>query len=98
MGGRSAGVGRARVAGGGGMRFRVPRGMRDILPEEVSRWRGVEETFRRVCALHGYEEIRTPLVEHTELFARGVGQHTDIVSKEMYTIPSRDEDGESLTL
>jgi histidyl-tRNA synthetase len=81
------------------MRFRVPRGMRDILPEEVSRWRHVEETFRHVCALHGYEEIRTPLLEHTELFTRGVGQHTDIVSKEMYTIPARDGDeGESLTL
>jgi histidyl-tRNA synthetase len=73
--------------------------MRDILPEETLRWRGVEETFRRVCALHGYEEIRTPLLEHTELFVRGVGQHTDIVSKEMYTIPARDGDeAESLTL
>jgi histidyl-tRNA synthetase len=80
------------------MRFRAPRGMHDVLPEEIPRWRSVEETFRGTCALHGYEEIRTPLLEHTELFARGVGQHTDIVSKEMYTIPPRDEEGESLTL
>lgn len=81
------------------MRFRAPRGTHDILPEEIPRWRSVEETFRRVCALHGYEEIRTPVLEQTELFVRGVGQHTDIVSKEMYTIPSRDGDEkESLTL
>jgi histidyl-tRNA synthetase len=79
------------------MRYQVPRGTHDVLPEEVARWRFVEDTFRQICLLHGYEEIRTPLFEHTELFVRGVGQHTDIVSKEMYTFSSGEE-GESFTL
>jgi histidyl-tRNA synthetase len=79
------------------MRYQVPRGTHDVMPDEVGRWRFVEETFRRICVLHGYEEIRTPLFEHTELFVRGVGQHTDIVSKEMYSFTTGEE-GESFTL
>jgi histidyl-tRNA synthetase len=81
------------------MKYQAPRGTHDILPEETPRWRYVEETFRHICALHGYQEIRTPIFEHTELFVRGVGQHTDIVSKEMYTFTPREgDDAESLTL
>jgi histidyl-tRNA synthetase len=81
------------------MKYQAPRGTNDILPEETPRWRSVEETFRQIGALHGYAEIRTPIFEHTELFVRGVGQHTDIVSKEMYTFSTgQGDEGESLTL
>jgi histidyl-tRNA synthetase len=72
------------------------RGTVDILPEEVPRWRLVEETTRAVFACYGYREIRTPIFERTELFARSVGEETDIVSKEMYTFTDRS--GESLSL
>ncbi|MCC6443148.1 MAG: histidine--tRNA ligase [Armatimonadetes bacterium] len=78
------------------MTYSRPRGTHDILPEEVGRWRHVEDTFRRLCALYGYEEIRTPIIEPTELFRRSVGEHTDLVSKEMYTFS--DPGQESLTL
>src|SRR5947208_9775546 len=83
------------------MRYRLPRGTQDILPQETPRWRYVEETFRRTCALYGYGELRTPIFEQTDLFVRSVGEHTDIVSKEMYSVvPSgaRAEDAEALTL
>jgi histidyl-tRNA synthetase len=72
------------------------RGMRDVLPEEARRWRLVETRIREVLLGHGYEEIQLPLLEFTELFARGVGESTDIVEKEMYTL--RDRDGDSITL
>jgi len=68
---------------------RVPRGTRDILPAEAEKWQKVEEKARQLCRLYRYGEIRTPLFEHTELFARGVGEETDIVSKEMYTFEDR---------
>ncbi len=84
------------------MRCQAPRGTEDVLPEQVGRWRHVEETFRRVCARYGYGELRTPTFEPTDLFVRSVGQHTDIVSKEMYSVlpssPERGERAESLTL
>jgi histidyl-tRNA synthetase len=81
------------------MKYQAPRGTNDLLPEETPRWRAVETTFRRICALHDYAEIRTPIIEHTELFVRGVGQHTDIVSKQMYTFATGEgEERESLTL
>lgn len=73
-----------------------PRGTNDILPEESYRWRALEEIIHQVCADYGYQEIRTPVFEHTELFARGVGETTDIVEKEMYTFMDRGE--RSLTL
>jgi len=73
-----------------------PRGTNDIIPGEVEKWRWVEEQFYRVCALYGYNEIRTPVFEHTELFQRGVGDTTDIVEKEMYTFTDRG--GRSITL
>lgn len=72
------------------------RGMRDILPEPGRRWRLVEDEIQRVFRAHSYEEIRLPLLEFTELFARGVGEATDIVEKEMYSLADRD--GDSLSL
>lgn len=73
-----------------------PRGTNDIIPGEVEKWRWVENQFYRVCAQYGYNEIRTPVFEHTELFQRGVGDTTDIVEKEMYTF--MDRGGRSITL
>jgi histidyl-tRNA synthetase len=72
------------------------RGMRDILPPDTDRWQWVEATAREVFRLYGYREIRLPLIERTELFARSIGAETDIVAKEMYTFPDRH--GENLTL
>lgn len=67
------------------MRYRVPRGTTDIMPEQMPRWRHLETSFRDICALFDYTEIRTPVYEHAALFLRAVGQHTDIGGKEMYT-------------
>ncbi|MBI2794349.1 MAG: histidine--tRNA ligase [Ignavibacteria bacterium] len=72
------------------------RGMKDIFGDEMSAWHYLETTFRSLSAAFGYAEFRTPLLEHTELFARGVGEGTDIVGKEMYTFADRG--GDSLTL
>ena len=74
----------------------APRGTRDILPGESGKWRKIEALARGICARFGYEEIRTPIFEHTELFLRGIGDTTDIVSKEMYTMTDRG--GRSITL
>ena len=76
--------------------FQAIRGMSDILPEQAARWRTLETTAREVLTAYGYQEIRLPLVEKTELFARSIGEVTDIVEKEMYTF--EDRNGESLTL
>ncbi len=72
------------------------RGMNDILPEETPVWRYLEETVTRLLASYGYEEIRLPILEKTELFKRSIGEVTDIVEKEMYTF--EDRNGDSLTL
>ena len=72
------------------------KGMRDILPPASGVWNFVEAAARRIFARFNYREIRTPIVEETALFARGVGEETDIVNKEMYTF--EDRDGSSLTL
>jgi histidyl-tRNA synthetase len=72
------------------------RGMRDLLPPETARWQWMEQVAREVFALYGYREIRLPLLERTELFARSIGADTDIVAKEMYSF--LDRKGESLTL
>lgn len=77
------------------MQYRAAKGMNDILPDEVRRWQALESAFRRTAELHGYSEIRTPLLEPTELFVRSVGETTDIVQKEMFTL---DHHGDSLTL
>ncbi len=78
------------------MRYATPRGTADILPRESPRWRYLEDKFREICRLYGYEELRTPTFEETELFARSIGEHTDIVGKEMYTFLDRAE--RSMTL
>lgn len=76
--------------------IRSIKGVKDILPEEVARWQTIEGAARRLSLLFGYEEIRVPIFEVTELFARSIGATTDIVEKEMYTFSDRD--GTSLTL
>jgi len=78
------------------MIVKAPRGMQDILPGDVGRWHAVEARVRDLARRYGYQEIRTPVVEHTEVFQRGVGAGTDIVDKEMYTFLDRGE--RSLTL
>jgi len=72
------------------------RGMHDILPPETARWREMERRIVGALEAYGYQEIRLPLVEHTELFARSIGEVTDIVEKEMYTF--EDRNGDSLSL
>lgn len=76
--------------------YRAIRGMVDILPDESSCWQQIERAARRVLDGYGYREIRLPIIEYTELFARSIGEVTDIVEKEMYTFPDRND--ESLTL
>jgi histidyl-tRNA synthetase len=78
------------------MPIQAVKGTKDILPDEVAAWHRIEGTARALFALYAYREIRTPIFEPTELFARSIGQETDIVSKEMYTF--EDRDGGSLTL
>lgn len=63
----------------------APKGTKDILPGQVYKWHFVENAFREACSKYVFKEIRTPVFEHTELFARGVGDTTDIVEKQMYT-------------
>lgn len=72
------------------------KGFKDILPDEVGKWRLLEDTARRIFANYGFREIRVPVMEKTELFIRGIGEATDIVEKEMYTFIDRG--GESLSL
>ena len=72
------------------------RGMNDCLPEVSGTWQKVESVLRQVVASYGYQEIRTPIVESTDLFKRSIGEVTDIVEKEMYTF--EDRNGDSLTL
>jgi histidyl-tRNA synthetase len=76
--------------------IKAVRGTRDILPPASAVWNHVESVARRIFRAYNYQEIRTPIFEETSLFARGVGEETDIVSKEMYTF--EDRDGGSLTL
>ncbi|MDE3104513.1 MAG: histidine--tRNA ligase [Acidobacteriota bacterium] len=82
--------------------LKAVRGTRDLLPPETELWNHVEATARAVFARYGFGEIRTPILEDTQLFARGVGEETDIVSKEMYTWEDRaraaSEKAQSLTL
>jgi histidyl-tRNA synthetase len=77
------------------MRFRAVKGMNDILPDEMQRWHRLERAFRRTVELYGYQEVRTPLVEPTNLFVRSMGETTDVVSKEMYRF---EHHGDALTL
>jgi histidyl-tRNA synthetase len=78
------------------MAYKAPRGTRDVLPDESWKWQRVERVFRDTADRFGYREIRLPVFEETELFARGIGDATDIVRKEMYSF--EDRKGRSLTL
>ena len=78
------------------MKFQAIKGVRDILPPESALWNRVEQAAREVFRTYGYGEIRLPIFEPTELFARSVGLDTDIVSKEMYSFEDRDESSISL--
>ena len=77
-------------------KIKAIRGMNDILPLQTPLWQYLEQNTRAVLSSYGYSEIRTPIVEQTELFCRSIGEVTDIVEKEMYTF--EDRNGESLTL
>ena len=72
------------------------KGTEDVLPKQSYRWQFIEKIMREESKAYGFKEIRTPVFEHTELFARGVGQTTDVVQKEMYTFTTKG--GESVTL
>lgn len=74
----------------------IPKGTKDMLPSEAYKWHFVESIARKTADEFGFKEIRTPMFEHTELFQRGVGETTDIVTKEMYTF--EDKGGRSMTL
>lgn len=74
------------------IKINAVKGMNDVLPGAVGRWQELEATAREVFALYGYREVRTPVVEPYALFARGVGEQTDIVSKEMYVFEDKGED------
>ena len=74
----------------------APKGTKDVMPQEAYKWHYLEEKFAETCRKYGFQEIRTPVFEHTELFHRGVGDTTDIVQKEMYTF--KDFAGRSITL
>ncbi len=74
------------------MKLSGVKGMNDVLPAEVGRWQEMEALAREVFALYGYREIRTPVVEPAALFARGVGEATDIVNKEMYVFEDKGDD------
>lgn len=74
----------------------APKGTKDVMPGQAYKWHYIEEKFAEMCKRYGFEEIRTPVFEHTELFQRGVGDTTDIVQKEMYTF--NDFAGRSITL
>jgi histidyl-tRNA synthetase len=78
------------------MKVRSIRGFHDILPEDIGRWHHIEGLAKNLFELYGYSEIRIPVLEFTEVFARSIGTTTDIVEKEMYTFTDRD--GSSLTL
>ena len=77
------------------MQYAAVKGMNDLLPDELGRWHLLEQKFRRTVEGYGYREVRTPVLEQTEVFVRSIGEATDIVEKEMFTFARSDE---SLTL
>ena len=79
-----------------GEQIQPVRGMNDVLPEDIAAWQYFERGTSELLAAYGYQEIRVPLLERTELFQRAIGEHTDVVGKEMYTFIDRG--GDSLTL
>jgi histidyl-tRNA synthetase len=78
------------------MKFSSLKGIQDIFPPDIYIWQKIEDSSREVFRKYGYQEIRLPLIEHTEIFSRSIGESTDIVEKEMYTF--KDKAGRSVTL
>ena len=78
------------------MKLKALKGFKDILPGEVETWQAIERTARSVFQRFGFSEIKVPIIEKTKLFARSIGETTDIVEKEMYTF--EDRNGEMITL
>ena len=78
------------------MQYQAPKGTKDVTPKESYKWQYIEGMIRELCDKYGFSETRTPVIEHTELFLRGVGDTTDIVQKEMYTF--LDKGDRSITL
>ena len=76
--------------------IKAPKGTKDVLPGQTERWQYVEAKFREIAGKFGFSEIRTPIIEHTELFTRGIGDTTDVVEKQMFTF--EDKGGRSITL
>ena len=76
--------------------LRAVKGMNDVLPQDIARWHRIEREFHEISARYGYAEVRTPIVEPTQLFVRSIGEATDIVEKEMYSFIDKGED--ALTL
>ena len=80
----------------GNEEIRSLQGTEDVMPSGWAHWRALHEEAARRFALYGYGELRTPIIENTRLFVKGTGETTDIVEKQMYTIPTGE--GESITL
>ncbi|MCX8031238.1 MAG: histidine--tRNA ligase [Thermodesulfovibrionales bacterium] len=78
------------------MKYNAPKGIHDILPPDIYLWQKIEKISKNLFEKYGYQEIRTPIIEHTDIFIRSIGEETDIVEKEMYTF--LDRAGRSLTL
>lgn len=78
------------------MAIQAPKGTKDVAPRESYKWHYVEDMAREICRVYGFSEVRTPVIEHTELFLRGIGDTTDVVQKEMYTFLDKGE--RSITL
>ncbi|MEE9193124.1 MAG: histidine--tRNA ligase, partial [Thermodesulfobacteriota bacterium] len=78
------------------MKYKIIRGFHDILPGEIERWHFIENAAREVFESYGFNELRLPVIESTDIYCTGIGDTTDIVEKEMYTFDDRD--GSSLTL
>lgn len=78
------------------MSFSIPRGTQDILPDDINKWHLIEHTARHLFQVYNFQEIRTPIFENTNVFARGMGETSEIFCKEMYTF--QDKGGRSLTL
>src|SRR5688572_31060672 len=77
-------------------KIQAPKGFEDVLPADAWKWQSVEQIARETAALYAFREIRTPVMEHTELFHRGVGEGSDMVKKETYTFVDRGD--RSMTL
>ena len=80
------------------MSIQKPRGTQDILPDVIYKWNYLEKKIKEITKLYGFQEIRTPMFEDTNLFLRGIGDTTDIVQKEMYTFPTGDSKKNTYTL